>query len=140
MLCRIWHMGDIVKLNLAMPVRVTEPHPFIDTVRGCLALERGPLVYCFERIDHPHLNLKSLQLNPDAPVKIVPWPDRLGGIVALRTRGRYFAADDWFSRLYVTRGSLRVRSDEVDLLAIPYFAWANRDMGQMRVWLPKLEA
>jgi len=114
-----------------------EPHPFIDAVRGCLALERGPLVYCFESIDHPRLNLKSLQLNPDAPFEIVPWPDRLGSIVALRTRGWYFAADDWYGRLYVTHGSLHMKSDEVDLVAIPYFAWANRDVGQMRVWLPQ---
>jgi DUF1680 family protein len=134
---RAWRAGDVVELNLPMPVRVIEPNPLIDAVRGCLALERGPLVYCFESVDHPRLNLKSLQLNPNTPFEIVPWPDRLGGIVALRARGWYFAADDWFSLLYVTRGSLHVRSDEVDLTAIPYFAWANRKVGQMRVWVPQ---
>ncbi len=134
---RVWQAGDIVELNLPMPVRVIEPNPFIDAVRGCLALERGPLVYCFEGVDHPRLNLKSTQLNPEGPFEIVPWPDRLGGVVALRARGWYFAADDWFGQLYVTRGSLRVRSHEADLVAIPYFAWANRGVEQMRVWLPQ---
>ena len=42
-----------VVLELPMPVRVIAPHPRIDAVRGCVALARGPLVYCIEQADHP---------------------------------------------------------------------------------------
>jgi DUF1680 family protein len=27
--------------------------------------------------------------------------------------------------------------EEVEVVAIPYYAWANREIGAMRVWLPR---
>ena len=36
-----------------MPPRLTVPDPRIDAVRGCVAIERGPLVYCIETADLP---------------------------------------------------------------------------------------
>ncbi len=53
-----------------------------------------------------------------------------------RMRGYLIDASDWFGRLYQTWSNQSVKWHEVDLVAIPYFAWANRDVGQMRVWLP----
>jgi DUF1680 family protein len=134
---RTWHTGDVVEFNLAMPVRVIEPHPRIDAVRGCLALERGPLVYCFEAIDHPGVNLNDLRLDPHASFEIAPWADRVGGLVALQTRGRLIDASEWDDQLYRAQSNPAVKSRGVDLVAIPYFAWANRAVGQMRVWLPQ---
>jgi len=134
---RAWRVGDVVELNLSMPVRVIEPNPLIDAVRRCLALERGPLVYCFEAGDHPGMNLNDLRFDPQATCEIMPWVDRLGGIVALRMRGWLIDASEWDGQLYRTQSSHSVESREVDLVAIPYFAWANRDVGQMRVWLPQ---
>ena len=51
---RDWSAGDTVTLELDMTPRVVAPHPRIDAVRGCLAIERGPLVYCLETADAPH--------------------------------------------------------------------------------------
>ena len=51
-----------------MPVRVVVPHPRIDAVRGCVALARGPLVYCIEQADHPDdVAVEDLRLDPAAP-------------------------------------------------------------------------
>ncbi len=50
---RPWRPGDEVVLDLDLPVRVTEPDPRVDAVRGCVAFERGPLVYCVESADLP---------------------------------------------------------------------------------------
>src|SRR5207249_2783163 len=50
---RIWEPGDRVTLSLPMPVRLTLPHPAVDAVRGTVAVERGPVVYCFESPDQP---------------------------------------------------------------------------------------
>ena len=47
----IWGPGDAVILDLPMPVRLTRPHPRIDAVRGTVAFERGPVVYCLEEED-----------------------------------------------------------------------------------------
>ena len=36
-----------------MAVRVVTADPRVDTARGAVALERGPLVYCLEAVDQP---------------------------------------------------------------------------------------
>ena len=33
-------------------------------------------------------------------------------------------------------GAIDTAQDEVALTAVPYFAWANRGFGAMRVWVP----
>jgi DUF1680 family protein len=86
---------DVVTIDLSLPVRVIEPHPRIDALRGCVAIERGPLVYCFEGIDQPGVNLTDLRLDPEAVCEAVEWVDRLGGIVALRMHGRLADVDEW---------------------------------------------
>src|SRR5699024_12037531 len=48
---RRWAEGDVVTLSLPMPARFTWPDPRIDAVRGQVAVERGPLVYCLESAD-----------------------------------------------------------------------------------------
>ena len=65
---RVWRPGDSVVLELAMPPRVTAPHPHVDAIRGCAALERGPLVYAVETADIPAgIDLEDLAL---------PWTSR----------------------------------------------------------------
>ena len=60
---RAWHAGDSVDLQLEMPGRVTEPDARVDAVRGCVALERGPLVYCLETVDlPPGVTLEAIRL------------------------------------------------------------------------------
>ena len=48
-----WRAGDRVELDMPMTPRITRPHPRIDAVRGAVAIERGPLVYCLETADLP---------------------------------------------------------------------------------------
>ncbi|MBZ0287781.1 MAG: glycoside hydrolase family 127 protein, partial [Anaerolineae bacterium] len=42
---RQWQSGDSVTLSLAMPVERVAPHPEIRQDAGCIALQRGPVVY-----------------------------------------------------------------------------------------------
>ena len=48
--------------------RVLHPHPRIDAVRGCVALARGPVVYCIEQADHPgDVPVEDLRLDLGSP-------------------------------------------------------------------------
>jgi hypothetical protein len=95
-----------------------------------VALEHGPIVYCAEGVDNGGrvFNL----LIPDA-VSLTFAFDRniLGGIGTIR--GSITALDRAQDRV-----SLERRSH--DLLAIPYYAFANRDTGEMAVWLASVES
>jgi DUF1680 family protein len=137
---RPWSPGDRVDLDLPMPPRLTWPDPRIDAVRGCVAVERGPLVYCFEDVDQPDgLPVDDARLHADASVREVSRPDLLGGIVTLHVpglrtrRGR----PAW---PYGARDTADADSTPVTLTAIPYFAWDNRGLGAMRIWLPAVNA
>jgi len=56
----------------------------------------------------------------------------LGGISLLRGRGTIEDESGWESVLYRNQAP---SSKSVEITAIPYYAWANRERGEMRVWL-----
>jgi uncharacterized protein len=136
---RRWSRGDHVVLDLPMAPRLVAPHPRIDAVRGCLAIERGPLVYCVEHADAPAgARLDDLRLDPAAPLAERERPDLLGGIVAVEAGGRHrpAPADGWpYARADPAAGD-RDGDTPVTLTAVPYALWGNRGDGAMRVWTP----
>ena len=73
-------------LDLALDVRLTRADPRVDADRGCVALERGPLVYCLEAVDHPGQRLDDLVLLPDRETAVVRDPERLAGMPLVRAR------------------------------------------------------
>ncbi len=137
---RSWRRGDLVVLELPLRPRLTAPHPRIDAVRGCVALERGPLVYCLEEVDQPSgADLADVAIAPDGAVDATDRPDLLGGVVAIEVSGVVSGHDgrsSWPYRDAATQPEEAPPSD-VRLTAIPYFAWANRGAGAMRVWIPR---
>ena len=134
---RRWTRGDRVVLELPMAPRLVAPHPRIDAVSGCLAIEQGALVYCLEHPDAPAgARLDDLAIAPTAPLREIERPDLLGGIVAVEAAGthRPAPAGGW---PYARPGPAAAGSEErVALLAVPYALWGNRGDGPMRVWTP----
>jgi uncharacterized protein len=118
---RRWRTGDLVELVLPMPVRLTAADPRVDAVRGCLAVERGPLVHAVEQADQPGTPVDDLRLDPAGPMETEHRPDLLGGVTVIRLTGRSGPA-----------------GPPVTITAVPYFAWANRGVAPMRVWLPTI--
>jgi hypothetical protein len=113
---RTWNAGDTVELVLPMPVRRVAAHPSVENNAGHLAIQRGPLVYAVEAVDNGGSAL-DIALPADAELTPEHRPEMLGGVTVLRGMG--------------------LRDGEpFDLLAVPYFAWANREPGEMAVWLP----
>jgi DUF1680 family protein len=137
-LTRTWRAGDRVELVLAMPPRLVTAHPRVDAVRGTAALARGPVVYCLEHADLPATLagevFEDLELDPSTPPTAAR--DEAGlAPVTLRAsiRARAGAAD----ALYRPAAEAGAPGTVVATVpAIPYFLWANRAPGPMRVGLP----
>lgn len=131
--------GDVLRLSLPMAVRLVAADDRVDAVRGCLALTRGPLVFCVEQADLPEdVLLEQVRLDPSAPivaerVAADPAPLRLvlNGLVGPSAGALYTAGDA--PRLPAEGPAPRTG---VRFTAVPYHAWANRGPGAMRVWLP----
>jgi DUF1680 family protein len=119
---REWKAGDRIELAIPMPVRRVVANAAVKDDRGRVALERGPLVYCAE------------------------WPDNTGHALDIVVPERAPLTNefrkDLLNGVEVITGKVQAlkRGGGVGphrLLAIPYFAWANRGMGEMQVWLAR---
>jgi len=114
---RTWKKGDVIMLDLPMPVRRVQSHPDVAANTGKVALERGPLVYCVEGIDHAGIAL-DLIMPKDNEVFVEFDPDLLDGLV-------------------VIKGNVIQNGNSRELTAIPYYAWSHRGVGEMTVWLDR---
>ena len=136
---RSWRPGDTVELELPMAPFLLRGHPRIESVRGCAAIRRGPLVYCLEQPDQPEaVDLFDVEVDARAEDLGESWrPDLLDGVVAVHASGVVADSAPWEGSLYrhVEQANGESRRP-VDLTAIPYYAWANRGPNPMRVWLP----
>jgi DUF1680 family protein len=149
---RRWQPGEVLALTLPITPRWTTADPRVDAARGCIALERGPLVYCVESADQPGVRLDDLVVQPNGAVAETAAAGLPEPIVALTAPARVRprpAASWWPYGPVLTevagnggttaegtgdRGSDGETS--IQLTAVPYFAWGNRDEGAMRIWLP----
>jgi hypothetical protein len=127
-----WRPGQELRLELPVRPRWTRPDPRIDAVRGCVAVERGPLVYCAESAGQdPAVHLDAIAVDASAP----PAEEVGDGAVALACSGRTVTlpAPGWPYGGEVADGSAAT----VPLRLIPYHRWGNRGAATMRVWLPE---
>ncbi len=123
---REWKAGDAIDLNLPMPIRRVVAHDAVKDDAGRVALERGPLVFCLEGIDHGGKVL-NLALPDAAALSPQRRPNLLGGVTVVRGQG--------LAALRKADGSLE--SKPIALTAIPYYAWCHRGAGQMVVFIPR---
>ncbi|MDT0347063.1 glycoside hydrolase family 127 protein [Streptomyces litchfieldiae] len=145
-LTRDWAPGETVELDLDMAPRFTLADPRVDAARGCAAIERGPLVYCVESEDQPPLpagsGLDDLVVDTSAGLTSGWRPELLGGVATVtatarvRPRPESGGDGDWWPYRPAAVGIPAPADEPVNLTAIPYYAWANRADGAMRVWLP----
>lgn len=134
---RAWQSGDVVRLNLQLAPRLIEPNPRIDAIRGSVAIERGPLVYCLEEANQPAgINLLDVRLDPGAPLQARWREELLGGVIVIEAQGTVVDMSGWQDTLYRTLTAESLPQQAVKLTAVPYYAWANRGPGAMRVWIP----
>ncbi len=109
---REWKPDDQIALMLPMEVREVIANEKVSDDRNKMALEYGPLVYCVEDVDN-HDQVAKLTLGPDLQWSVQKKDDLLHGV-------------------NVITGN----DEKTTLVAIPYYAWSNRGIGAMKVWLP----
>jgi hypothetical protein len=123
---REWSKGDVVELNLPMPVRQAVARSEVKANRDRFALQRGPLVYCAEGADNGG-TVWNVIASPDA--KFADRPDRV-------LDERIVALEGQASAAVPTADGRGVELSTRTLKAIPYYTWANRGNYEMQVWLP----
>jgi DUF1680 family protein len=124
-----WKAGDVIELQLDMPVERVYADPHVKADVGRVALQRGPVVYCLEGVDN-NGSVRNLYL-PRGRGGVTPplltaefEKDLLGGVVVVRGEA-----------LAVSRLKDKWETKPVAFQAVPYFTWDNRKPGQMIVWL-----
>lgn len=120
---RRWLHGDVIEITMKMPARRLEPNSKIAATVGRVALSRGPLLYCLESIDNQR-QVRNTSLPDSAELRIDSRPNLLGGITIVRASALASAAESAVPK-------------PIDLIAIPYYANANRGPVSMRVWIPR---
>jgi DUF1680 family protein len=136
-LSRTWKPGDTVELSLPMEPRLVEAHPKAEELRNQVAVMRGPVVYALESPDLPP-GVRISEVFLPAQIKLTPRHEAqlLGGVTVLEGEAVRIPEGDWSGRLY--RTLLRPTPERIRLRLIPYYAWANRGVSYMTVWLPVL--
>ncbi|WP_308638278.1 glycoside hydrolase family 127 protein [Paenibacillus silvisoli] len=135
---RVWSPGDTIIWEPELTVQLTASHPAIRANAGKAAIERGPLVYCLEEIDNGAL-LPALSILPGAEPQSSYDAGLLGGAVVITAEGRADERHSWQqaaadSHPYRPLAQQRP-SSPVQLKAVPYYLWGNRQPGEMTVWI-----
>lgn len=121
-------IGETIELMLPMTPRFTWPDHRIDAVRGCVAVERGPLVLCAESHDLPPGTALD-DLRVDAGIA----PTERDGRVTVHAVADLAPTDPW---PYATDPASPGTTTPTELPLVPYHRWAERGPSAMRVWLP----
>ncbi|MBN1610468.1 MAG: glycoside hydrolase family 127 protein [Polyangiaceae bacterium] len=124
---RHWRDGDEVLLTLPMPVRRVLAHDRVMADRGRMALQRGPIVYALEGVDHSRGEVLNVAIADDTALEACFRPELLGGMGVISGQAERLCRDR----------SGRVECERIDFTAIPYCAWANRGPTEMLVWIPR---
>ncbi|MGI6401911.1 MAG: glycoside hydrolase family 127 protein [Thermoguttaceae bacterium] len=102
-------------------------NPNVEANEGRVALQRGPLVYCFEQIDNPDVRVDRIILAKD-PEFEVEWPSPFIQDESTNEETKY---DDSRRFAVIRCKDYRGRT----LTAVPYCVWDNRAAGRMSVWV-----
>ena len=138
---RRWQPGDVITCDFAAVPRLTYPSRRIDALRGTVAIERGPLVYCAEQADQPAgLDLEDLTLHPGEPRDREATVPGVGATVLIEAGAAALPPVTGPALPYGSERGGPPDGGPVTLTAIPYFQWDNRDGAPMRVWMPLADA
>ena len=133
-LSRRWQEGDTLTLTLPMPIRRVYGNPLLRHVAGKVAVQRGPLVYCLEQADNGE-ELHNVWLPKDAQFTAFEGKGLFSHKVLIQAPGfKQSSIEPQQQPLWHYDASPTTRQAQT-LTFIPWFSWANRGEGEMRIWV-----
>ena len=127
---RKWKKGDVVNIHFDMEPRTVRANGKVEADKGFVAIERGPIVYCSEWPDND-FDLMGALINQspkmevaDATIDATEYKEASYPIKAITTDAQALSFDE--------DGKLKTK--DVTMTLIPYYAWCHRGRGKMRVW------
>lgn len=108
-LSRTWKEGDRISVSFPMEVRKVKVNERVTFDRGKFAVERGPIVYCAEGVDHPGRSVIGMEASTSD---------------VFRTK-----RSELFDRPVI------LLNEERKITLIPYYARAHRGISEMSVFL-----
>jgi hypothetical protein len=132
---RKWKKGDVIELNLDMRPRLVEANPLVEEAKNQIAVMRGPIVYCLEGQDiQGGYRINDVALPADIQFKEVPMTIGGHSFTALEGDALLINNKNWDNQtLY--RELSKAASQKVQIRLIPYYAWDNRGIQDMSLWL-----
>ena len=116
---RKWQKNDHVELNFPMVPHGVFGHPLIEDTKGKVALMRGPVIYCLEEADNPEFFNQASEPEIQLNNLIGKYDENLlGGVVSIKSK------------------AVVSENKNMEVRYIPYYSWANRGEGKMKVWAP----
>ena len=104
---RNWKKNDKIELDFPMEVKEVLTNEIVLENKGNIALEYGPIVYAVEEIDNKNGYDKIVIFDTDV-FEVKKEANLLGGVNTINNE---------------------------KLKAVPYYAWSNRGVGKMKVWI-----
>ncbi len=156
---RTWSVGDDIVLDFPMPVRLMEARPEVSKLQNRVAVMRGPVVYCLELpLEEGGRDIAGNGVFFPESIQLVPeyLHGFLGGVTVLKGKALTHDGKEAFLRAHGSPANAGIDAWEEDVLyrpmkpaasaapstgtidveLIPYYAWANRGLAIMDVWLP----
>ena len=130
---RQWQEGDVITLHLPMTIRRVYANPLVRHAAGKVAIQRGPLIYCLEEADNGS-ELHNLSLPKESAFREIQGVGVLKGKTLLQAEGLRVLTAQEDKPLY-SFDNRQTAVEKQTLTFIPWFSWANRGEGEMRIWV-----
>ena len=129
---RNWEKETEIMLDLKLKPVYMEANPQVRMDAGKVALQYGPLVYCLEETDN---DVKLAELFADTREKefeVSFEKELLGGVCMIEGQAWKKDEEGFEDELY---RPAEEHYKKIRFRAIPYYAWSNREPGDMEVWM-----
>lgn len=131
-----WSKTNEIEINFNMEIQEIVANPNIKDDLGKVAIQRGPFIYALEEEDNGK-NLHLISLPKLAKYEYEFDPKLLGGVGKIKVMAKKLVIDNSWDGLLYRSDRKHATYKECEITFIPYYSWANRSVGEMRVFINK---